>query len=188
MKIKNLLISVFLTAAFIAAPTIVRAQIVGADNGPLFSRHNEDRPKSIKEGLEKMRIEKEQKDHDEMVSRGEDAVKLAADLQESFARSGHLSSEDISKASKLEKLIKKIRDDLGGDDDSGKDQNSDDDDPAPASDPVPNSLSGAVEALRSKTGELSDQLRQTTRFTISADAIQNTNTLLKIVKVIKTRQ
>jgi len=185
---KTSLSLIFILIALAAAPSIVGAQVVGADDRPLFSKHNdEDRPKSIQEGLVKMRIEKEKKEHEEMISRAEDAAQLAADLQESFARTGRLSSDDLSKASKIEKLVKKVRDDLGGDGDGDTtDKDSDDDQPAEA--PVPNSLPAAVDALKAKAAELSEQLKLTTRFTISADAIQNTNTLLKIIKVVKTRQ
>ncbi len=177
---------VLLLFALAALSVCASAQIVGADDKPLFSKHNdENRPKGFNEGLEKMRIEKEKKDHEEMISRGDDAVKLGEELQASFAKAGTLSKDDFDKIGKLEKLVKKIRDELGGDDDNS---NSDDPDDAVQDTPVPSTLPAAVDALKTKTDELSDLLKQTTRFTISAAAIQATNNVLKITKVLRTRQ
>ena len=162
------------------------AQITAADGGPLFSKHNdEDRPKSFQEGLEKMRIDKEKKEHEEMISRGEDAAKLAEDIQTSFARTGTLSRDELDKIGKLEKLVKKVRDDLGGDDDDSK---GDDPDDTAQDAPVPLTVPAAVDALKSRTDELSELLKQTTRFTISAAAIQSTNNVLKITKALRSRQ
>jgi hypothetical protein len=179
-------IFIFLILGMAALPICTAAQVVGADGTPLFSKHNDDdRPKSFKEGVEKMRIEKEKKEHQEMVSRGEDAAKLGEDIQASFERSGSLSRDDLDKLGKLEKLVKKVRDDLGGDDDDSK---PDDVDDGVQDDPVPLSLPAAVDALKKKTEELSDLLKQTTRFTISAAAIRSTNNVLKITRALRSRQ
>jgi len=79
-------IFLFLLFATAALPAAASAQIPAADGGPLFSKHNdEDRPKSFKEGLEKMRIDKEKKEHEEMISRGDSAAKLAEEVQEDIA-------------------------------------------------------------------------------------------------------
>ena len=179
-------IFLFLLFATAALPAAASAQIPAADGGPLFSKHNdEDRPKSFKEGLEKMRIDKEKKEHEEMISRGDSAAKLAEEVQEAYARSGSLSRDDLDKIGKLEKLVKKIRDDLGGDDD---DSNSEDTDDSVQDAPVPTTLPAAVDALKTKADELSELLKQTTRFTISAAAIQGTNNVLKITKALRSRQ
>jgi len=165
----------------------VSAQISGADGTPLFSKHNdEDRPTGFKEGLEKMRIDREKKDHEEMIARGDDAAKLGEEIQASFARSQTLSRDDLAKIGKLEKLVKKIRDDLGGDDDDSTSEETSDD--AGNNMPVPSTLPGAVEALKTKTDELAERLKQTTRFTISAAAIEGTNNVLKITKALRSRQ
>jgi hypothetical protein len=49
----------------------------------------------VREMLEKMRIDKEKKDYDEMLARGEDVIKLADQLEKSLGdRGGQLSEAD----------------------------------------------------------------------------------------------
>lgn len=143
----------------------------------------DERPKSIKEQLVKMQIEKDKKDHDAMVERGEEAVKLSTELESSYVKKGSLSSEDLEKLGRVEKLVKKIRDELGGDDD----------DEAVNSDNIIQSsgngfLAGAIDSLKSRTSALLGELKKTTRFTISAAAITTSNALLRITKILRFRQ
>src|ERR1044072_7665156 len=77
----------------------------------------EDMPESIKENLAKGRIDQEKKEYEELVKRGEEALKLSEDLEKSFESNNKLSSDDYKKLERLEKLVKKIRADLGGDED-----------------------------------------------------------------------
>src|SRR5689334_9346056 len=81
----------------------------------------EDLPKNIKETMAKQRIEREKKDYDELVKRSEEAVKLSQELEKSFANSNQLSGDDQKKLDRLEKLVKKIRGELGADDDGEPD-------------------------------------------------------------------
>ena len=175
-----------LTGACLLATSPLFSQ-VGADGRPLFGQHPEDEhPTGLKEGLEKMRIEKEKKEHDQMVARGEEVVKISQEVQRSFEKGGSLTKDDLDKVAKVEKLVKKIRDELGGDGDgdgaSGSDADGND------SDPLPSSTNGAVEELKTKSDSLFDQLKQTTRFTISAAAITSANTVLRIARFLKLRQ
>ena len=139
---------------------------------------DDDHPKSIKESLEKMRIEKEKKDHQEMIDRGEEAVKLSTELQKSFADNGRLTNSDIVKLARVEKIVKKVRDELGG---------GDDEDQQTALDTSGgNSLvTKAIDSLKDSAETLFSELKKSTRFTISAAAIVSSNMLLKLTKILR---
>ena len=138
---------------------------------------DEDRPKSIKESLEKMRIEQDKKDHQEMINRGEEAVKLTTDLQKDFDTNGKLSNDDLVKLARVEKIIKKVRDELGGDDD---------DQTAPAELRTENTpLGEALGLLKSGADSLFAELKKSTRFTISAAAIVSSNAVLKLARILR---
>lgn len=132
-------------------------------------------PKSIQETLEKMRIEKDKKDHEEMLDRGDEAAKITDQLEKSFEQNGKLSNDDIARLTKVEKLAKKIREELGGKEDA------DDDDDGMGTP----SLGDALKILRTSTFALYDELKKTSRFTVSAAAIQSTNTVLKLARLLK---
>lgn len=136
--------------------------------------NEEDLPKSIKENLAKGRIDREKKDYDEMLKRGEEALKLSEDLEKSFTENNRLSSEDLKKLEKLEKLVKKIRTDLGADgEDDGSEENN------------PSTLENAVKVLKENTGKLMSELKKSTRYTVSVVAIKSSNVLLKVVKFLR---
>lgn len=133
----------------------------------------EELPKALKENIQKGRIEEEKKEYDEMIKRGEEAARLSEELTKSFEQSQTLSAEDVKKLARLEKLVKKIRDDLGGEDDDQAEANK------------PSSLTTALKAVQENATSLLTALKKTTRLTISAVAIESSNTLLKLVRFIR---
>jgi hypothetical protein len=151
-----------------------------ADNrSPILSSTDDsNRPKSFTETLEKLRIEKEKKEFNQMVARGEEALKISTELEDTFTRTGRLSEQELEKVETVEKLVKKIRGELGGDDDD-KDQES----AGPAQKRL--SAGDAVRSLRATSAELFEQLKKTTRFTISAAAIQTSNAVLRIARFLR---
>lgn len=168
---------IFLTAVTAAASLCVNAQIdAGSSSGV---PKNEDFPKSIKETLAKQRIEQEKKDYEELLKNGEEAMSLSKNLEKSFVDNNGLSAEDRKKLERLEKIVKKIRKELGGSD------SSDDDDVIDAEDKSPNSFQTAFKALQESAVTLFDELKKSTRYTISAVAIQSSNLLLKAVKFLR---
>ena len=92
------------------------AQGNGADNRPAFA-DEKDMPIGIRESRAKMLIEQEKKEHDEMLKRGEEVGRLSERLVRSFELTGTLSDDDRSLLESLEKNVRKIRDELGGDGD-----------------------------------------------------------------------
>ena len=174
---------------FILAVTALVAQNADGTSS-LFPRTNdrEDQPKSVKEQLEKLRIEKEKKDHQSMLLRGDEALKISEELERKINANAQLDSKDRVQLESLEKLLKKIRSELGGDDDSesAPDANTEADESTRAKpDTRPKDVVDGIKVLRSTTIMLVDELKKTTRFTISAAAIQTTNAVLRITRLLK---
>ena len=140
----------------------------------------EEFPKNIQETLAKQRIEQEKKDYDELLMRGEEALQLTQELEKSFADNNTLSATDQKKLDRLEKVVKKIRRELGGDDDDN--ENSE------ATEKAPNNLQSAFKSLQDNTVKLVNELKKSTRYTVSVVAIQSSNLLLKVVKFLRFRQ
>lgn len=135
----------------------------------------EEMPTNIKESLAKMKIKKKKEDFAEMIERGEEALKLSEQIANSFNKDQKLSKFDYVKLDRLEKLLKKIRKELGGGDDDEEDESED----------KPSTLGDAIKNLRENTVSLFDALQKTTRYSISAAAIQSSNTVLNIVKFMR---
>ncbi len=141
----------------------------------------EDQPKNVREMFSKMRVEQRKKEYDEMLQRGEKALKLSEQLETSFSQNNQLSQADKEKLNDLEKIVKKIRSDLGGDDDEGA---SDDQNETAKSD-KPADLVDGFKILQSNTVKLVNELKKTSRFSISAVAIQSSNSILKLVRFLR---
>jgi len=139
------------------------------------STNKEDMPKSIQENLAKQRIEREKKDFAELLSRGEEAVKLSNELEKSFSQNNLLSGEDKKKLDRLEKVVKKIRNEIG----------ADDDDEVIEIDNKPLSVLNALKALQNNTVKLVDELKKSTRYSISVVAVESSNLLLKVVRFLR---
>ncbi|MCD9187371.1 MAG: hypothetical protein LUM44_13130 [Pyrinomonadaceae bacterium] len=142
----------------------------------------EDLPKNIKESLIKSRIEQEKKDHEELLQKAEEATKLSAELQEAYEKNKTLSAEDKKKLERLEKLLKKIRKDLGGGDDN--DDSKDNSDNSTETE-KPSNVVTALSKLRSTSVGLFDELKKTSRFSISVVAIQSSNAILKVIRFLR---
>jgi hypothetical protein len=134
-------------------------------------------PKNVLERREQMRIEKEKKDHDEMLERAEEAVRLAERVAHSFVTNGRFSETDLGSLEVVEKNVRKIRSDLGGDDDDEK------------VDEILGekqlTVGDAVGSLKDTAAALLDQLKKTSRFSISAAAIQNSNAVIKLARFLR---
>jgi hypothetical protein len=148
-------------------------------------RPQQDQPKSVKEYLAKQRAEKAIKDHEELLKRGEEVVTLTEQLETAFENNNGLTTSDRAKLASLEKLVTKIRKNLGGDDD---DEGPDEAVEFSGSDGSPGTLRSAFTSLKEMSTRLLDELKRTTRFSISALAIQSSNSVLKIVRFLRLRK
>jgi hypothetical protein len=173
--------NIFFPAAFIFAMALSVSAQSAESKSPYERRDKEDVPKSMKEMLVKKKIEQDKKDHDELLKRGDEALEISAQLEESFSQHNQLTTLDKERLDNLAGLLKKIRRDIGAEDDEP-------DDPATQADEKdskPSTLEGAFKVLQTTTVKLVDELKKTTRFTISAVAIQSSNTLLRIVRFLR---
>jgi len=173
---------------FIAAININAQSDAGTSNGRAPVK--DDVPKNIQETLDKHRIDQAKKDHDEMIERGEEALKLSEELEKSVANNNKISPQEQAKLVRLEKIIKKIRNELGGDDDDGAavEEKTEANGEAVLIEEKSPALASAVKKLQSMATKLVDELKKTTRFTVSVVAIQSSNSLLKILKFIRFRK
>jgi hypothetical protein len=140
---------------------------------------NDYRAPTIRETLEKMRIAKEKKDFDQMITRGGDVLKITEEIEKAYEQQGRLTPGEYSKIANVEKLVKKIREELGGDGDDGDKEEAE---------PKQSRLmtaADAIKGLRQTTAALFDELKKTTRFSISATAIQTSNAVLRLAKFLK---
>lgn len=158
---------------FFALALSAYAQMPDASGRDPRTGKPEELPKILKENLQKGRIEEEKKEYNEMIKRGEEAARLSEELSKSFEQNQTLSAEDQKKLLRLEKLVKKIRDDLGGEDDKEAESNR------------PSSLMNALQSVQENASSLLSALKKTTRLTISAVAIESSNTVLKLVRFIR---
>lgn len=183
--IQILIFVLFLTAASVFGQN-------GDGTTPLFPRGNErdERPKSIREQLKKLQIEKDKKDHAAMLVRGDEALKISEELEVKANSNARLDAKDKEKLESLEKILKKIRSELGGDDDDDAESTPQAVSAKPnVAEATPNTrpkdVVDGIKSLRSATVKLVDELQKTTRFTISAAAIQTTNAVLRITRVLR---
>jgi hypothetical protein len=164
----------------VASVCVVSAQIDAST--PNGKPKEEDFPKGIKETLVKQRIEQEKKEHQELLKRGDEALQLSTDLEKSFADNNTLTLEDQKKLERLEKIVKKIRKELGGDDDNDGDEKVFEKDSVLKN---PSTAQSAFKVLQESTVKLVNELKKSTRHTISVIAIQSSNLLLKAVRFLR---
>lgn len=179
MKVRQIFRLFFLAGLCLTGVIACAAQ--GADGRTPIHPDKEDvrdRPKSMLETLERLRIQKEKKEYDKMIGRGEEALKISAELETSFAASGRLTEKEVSKIAAVEKIVRLIRGDLGGDDD---------DERSAVQEGKSLSLADAVKSLRSTTVALFDELKKTSRFTISAAAIHTSNVVLRLARFLRIK-
>jgi hypothetical protein len=165
---KSIRFAALLFGALILFGGAVCINAQGADEDPMFpGRKKEDPPRGIQESLVKMRIDKDKKDYSEMLKRGDDAAKLAAALKD-----GSIAGQQ-DQISNIGKLVKKIRDELGAEGSDGE------------PDSAPGNQTDAIRALKEQVTDLSEDLKKSNRFTISASAIDHTNEILWLVKFLR---
>ena len=181
-QISSFIILVFALAAVKAVAQINSSTTSNAaDASKATSRErgdDNDSPagRNMLETREKWRLEAEEKEHRELLDRSEKAAHLSDELKKSFVQNNAFTGGDQTKLTELEKLIKKIRKNLGG---GGSDENNDTDEIKPAS------LAEAFTQLSEAGASLNDELKKQTRHEISADSIDKSNEILDLIGLIR---
>lgn len=136
----------------------------------------EDLPVSIQESLAKQRIEREKKDFAELLEHGREAIKITGELEKSFGETYQILVEDKKKLDRLEKVLKKIRREIGAGDGAEEIEISNE----------PLSVMNALKQMKDTSIKLVDELDKTTRYSVSVIAVESSNLLLKVVKFLRT--
>jgi hypothetical protein len=189
MKTSSLYLS-FLFGAFLISFVFIqpgRAQTPEVPNArlPRTDDKNDRESRSFQEMVTKQQISRRKKEHDEMLKQGAEALRISQELETSFDDDGSLSDQDLQKLQELEKIVSKIRSELGGNDD-------DDEVPETSADSSENfarrSFVAAFKFLRTSTIKLFDELKRSTRFSISVAAIQASNSVIKFARFLRLKK
>lgn len=172
---------VFAVVLFAASASLAQIPPMG-DPSPVPSRDPFSQPRNIRESLAKFKAEKSKKEHAELLKRGEEAVELSEQLKLTVESGGQLSASDLEKLESLEKIVTRIRKDLGGND-KGMDEPE-----GEGEEKDPSSIQEGFRNLWAVTVELGKELKKTSRFTVSAVAIQTSNSVLRLVKFLRLRK
>lgn len=166
----------------------VSAQSSSNSESLIPGREPDNQPRSVKEFLAKQKAEKSKKEHEELLKRGDEVVTLTDQLETAFERGSELTAGEREKLESLEKIVTRIRKSLGGDDDDEDREEAEAAAPAAAAEKRPGTLKEAFLDLKEMTSKLVDELKKTSRFTVSALAIQTSNSVLKIVRFLRLRK
>ncbi|MBA2379919.1 MAG: hypothetical protein H0V76_10150 [Blastocatellia bacterium] len=162
------------------------AQIVADPTAPSDERNREAPARTVRDLLTNRQISQQRKEHEAMLQRGQEALKLVEKLTDSVDEKTVLSAQDKKHLADLEKLVSRIRRDLGGSDDRQplnlRSADEEDEDG-----PESNSLMAALHFMKSKTVMLVDELSRSSRFSVSAVAIQSSNTVIKLARYLRGR-
>ena len=118
-------------------------------------------------------LKAEKKAYEEHVARAKEASDLASQLKTSYAASNILNAADQKKLERLEKLTKRIRNDVGGSEM----------DPDPKD--LPNTVADGISDLANLAKELYDEVEKTPRRVVSASLIEQANKLLTVIQFVR---
>ena len=129
---------------------------------------------------EEMRVKREieaaDKAHKENVNRARNLVSLSESLVTAYKTNNELSREDLKKLDRVEKLVKKIRDDAGG-----CEQEAD-------PEAHPKDLPTALAKLLELSDSLKQRVEKTPKRVVSAAIIDEANVLLELIRIVRTMQ
>jgi hypothetical protein len=178
-----ILASTLLSAFVFTAVGIAQTNTPPKSKLSMKDDRDDDQPPSVGEMVEKQRILRQKKEYGEMLKRGDEALKLSEELETSFNESESLSPKDLERLAALEKVVGKIRGDLGGGDDDDKLEDS--------TGPENNARRDVVSAfkfLRSSTVRLVDELKKSSRFSISVAAVESSNAVIRIARFLRLKK
>jgi hypothetical protein len=178
------LFTVLFAIVFVASPA--RGQNAGQPISKIPSLEDRKDPESnsIEEMTRKQQISRLKKEYDEMLKNGEEALRLSKELETSLEGKEAFSDQDFQKLQALEKVVSKIREDLGGKDIEKEEQISADS----GENSARQSFTAAFKFLRTSTIKLVDELKKSTRFSISVAAIEASNAVIKFARFLRLKK
>lgn len=144
-------------------------------------RRQEEESQILKGMLAKQQSSREKKEYAELLERANDAVKLSSELARSLEKNKAFSELEKRQLAEFEKILAEIRDDLGGDDDGETSISTEKDSKAPQD------VREGVLYLKRSTESLLDQIKRSTRFSISVAAIETSNTLIRLARFLRLK-
>jgi len=175
-----------LVVAFFIAPNQVLGQQADQplnSKGTSATQRDKDESPSLGEMVVKQQISRRRKEHDELLKRGDEALRLSEELEKSFSVNESLGAPDLEKLEALEKVVSRIRKDLGGGDDEDRLEDS-----SGKENSARQSIAAGFRFLLDSTRSLVDELKRTSRFSISALAIQTSNTVIRFARFLRIRK
>lgn len=160
----------------------VCAQTASNDTWPFPDRRKsgDDDSQIVKEMLAKQQTAREKKDYESLVERGETALKLSCEIEESFAEKDQLTDTERKKLAEFEKLVSKIRKDLGGDDEAEAAEDGEKPE-------TPKDVREGFLYLKRSTEQLVSEIKRSTRFSVSVLAIESSNTLIRLARFLRLK-
>ncbi len=122
----------------------------------------------------KRAIKMAEKDHQENVDRAKELAGLGQQLQTALKNKTTIDRESLKKLDRLEKLTKKIRGEVGGQDEEVEIVDR------------PTNITDAVKQIADSAESLAKSVQNTPRQVISASMIGNANVLLELIKIVRT--
>lgn len=157
----------------------ISAQTASNEPWPFPDRRKpDDDNRFVKEMLAKQQTAREKKEYEILVERGETALKLSTELERSFRKKDHLSEVERKKLEEFEKLVSRIRKDLGGADDREAEVEFKEKD-------SPKDVREGFVYLKRSTEELVSEIKRSTRFSVSILAIESSNTLIRLARFLR---
>ena len=122
----------------------------------------------------RLAIKVDQKHHEETLERAREASELGSQLLEAYKTTKSIGGDENKKLDRLEKLVKKIRNDAGG-------LNNEEEITE-----APNTLEAVMTRLADLTTELRKDVEKTPRHVISAVVIDRANDLIGLIQRLRT--
>lgn len=170
----------FIATLFLAFFAVaISAQTASNDPWPFPDRRKpDDDSRLVKEMLAKQQTAREKKEYEELVERGEAALTLSTELERSFRKKEELTETERKKLEEFEKLVSRIRKDLGGADDRDAEIGFKEKD-------SPRDVREGFVYLKRSTEKLVSEIKRSTRFSVSVLAIESSNTLIRLARFLR---
>src|SRR5215203_1191802 len=117
-------LSVIIFMLLLVAAGFAQTELPDASSRTPGRQRNDEASVNLKEMLARQKAERDKKDYEEMLKRGEEALRLTKQLENSYEQNKGFSSDDKARLESLEKVVTKIRKELGGDDDAELDKSA----------------------------------------------------------------
>jgi hypothetical protein len=171
--------TLFVTSMPVRAQSTPRSPIAPPPSAPPANNNKDDHDNDVDFGSRetdtrtRLILKAEKKAYEEHVARAKEASDLATELKTSYAASNVLNAADQKKLERLEKLTKRIRNEVGGSEMDGNPRD------------LPNTIPDGINTMADMAKELYDEVEKTPRRVVSASLIEQANKLLAVIQFVR---